>query len=66
MEASVAPESSDAGGGVAFPVCQTQRFSGSRLLQQEVHDPKEASPCRKMQQGFLRIYVCGRGRERER
>lgn len=57
----MAPKSSNAGGGVAFPVCQTQRFSGSRLLQQEVRDLKEASPCRKMQQGLLRVDICGRG-----
>lgn len=63
MEALVTPESSDAGGGVAFPVCQAQRFPGSRLLQQEVRDPKEASPRRKMQQGLLGIHVCGRGKE---
>lgn len=65
MEVLVTPERSDAGGGVAFPVWQTQRFPGSRLLQQEVRDPKEASPRRKMQQGLLRIHVCGRGRRRE-
>lgn len=61
MEALVTPESGDAGGGVAFPVCQAQRFPGSQLLQQEVRDPEEASPRRKMQQGLLRIHVCGRG-----
>lgn len=65
METFVSSESGNAGGGVAFPVHQSQRFFGSWLLQQEACDPAEASPCCKMQQSLLWIHVCRGDRRRD-
>lgn len=56
-EALVSSQSCDGGGGVAFSVGQSQRFSGSGVLQQEVRHLTEASPGSKMQQRLLRIQL---------
>lgn len=65
MEAFVSSKGCNGGGGVAFSVDHLQCFSGSRLLQQEVHNPRETSTCCEMQQSLLRIQVLGRDRREE-
>lgn len=49
-------QSCNGGRGVAFSVGQSQCFSGSRLLQQEVCDLAEPSPRSKMQQRLVRFW----------